>query len=264
MDLSKNYKGLQGNPYSGRGIIVGLGKKGGCILQVYWIMGRSPNSRNRVLEADAPSGRLWSAPADPGKVTDPSLTIYNAMRECGNPFAGFHHIVGNGRQTDIADDASFVEQYGILGALRVSKWIYEPDPPHHTPRITADCFIKDEAVQGIEMVLQRKSAWDTTCESFLYRYRALPAGVGMCVHTYMGDGDPLPAFRGEPYPMPLGPTAETTLEMYWRALNPAHRVSVAVKSIDISSGESHIVIRNQYQQVQDTRRLVSAVMCDND
>ena len=47
-----NLLSLQANEYPGRGIIIGLSPDGGRYLQVYWLMGRSAASRNRVLVAE--------------------------------------------------------------------------------------------------------------------------------------------------------------------------------------------------------------------
>ena len=58
---------LARNPYPGRGLVLGSAVGGGW-LQVYWIMGRSENSRNRVFVSDG--GELRTEAADPAKVAD--------------------------------------------------------------------------------------------------------------------------------------------------------------------------------------------------
>ena len=40
---------IEGNPYVGRGIVVGTTPDGSCAVSAYFIMGRSANSRNRVF-----------------------------------------------------------------------------------------------------------------------------------------------------------------------------------------------------------------------
>ena len=42
---------LAGNPYPGRGIVVGKSADGRHAAVAYFIMGRSENSRNRIFEA---------------------------------------------------------------------------------------------------------------------------------------------------------------------------------------------------------------------
>lgn len=41
---------LVGNPYPGRGIVLGVSPDGKWAVTAYFIMGRSVNSRNRVFE----------------------------------------------------------------------------------------------------------------------------------------------------------------------------------------------------------------------
>jgi IMP cyclohydrolase len=40
---------LKSTPYPGRGIIIGMTPSSSHFVQVYWIMGRSENSRNRIF-----------------------------------------------------------------------------------------------------------------------------------------------------------------------------------------------------------------------
>ena len=87
---------LAGNPYPGRGIVIGRNEREEWI-QVYWIMGRSPNSRNRIFVAEGDV--LRTEAADGSQLADPSLVIYNAMRQSGIRF-----IVSNGTQTDTIFD----------------------------------------------------------------------------------------------------------------------------------------------------------------
>src|SRR3989344_8843685 len=75
-----NLFNLSSNLYPGRGIVAGLDETGAFLVQVYWIMGRSENSRNRVFVCGE-DGLLSTEAADPSKVKDPSLIIYNAMDE---------------------------------------------------------------------------------------------------------------------------------------------------------------------------------------
>merc|ERR1719377_6960 len=61
---------IRGVSYPGR--VVCLGKKeDGTLVQVYSIMGRSANSRNRIFAADEKAGQVQTEAADPSKVEDP-------------------------------------------------------------------------------------------------------------------------------------------------------------------------------------------------
>ena len=66
-ELAANFaRVVSENPYPGRGLVVGRDPKGDW-LQVYWIMGRSAGSRNRVFVADGTT--LATRPADAGQGT---------------------------------------------------------------------------------------------------------------------------------------------------------------------------------------------------
>ena len=73
---------LSGNPYPGRGIVLGKTPDGKKAVAAYFIMGRSENSRNRIFtEKD---GEVFTEPFDASKVQDPSLIIYAALRQLDN------------------------------------------------------------------------------------------------------------------------------------------------------------------------------------
>lgn len=232
---------LSENPYPGRGIIVGLDETGKHLVQVYWIMGRSDNSRNRVF-VSGENGLLATEAADPSKVKDPSLIIYNAMRAdaCGNePFA----VVSNGEQTDQVTELI----KGELFSTALLGYTYEPDKPNFTPRITAVSYWFNRRPRA-KMSILRKSPWSMECDRHFYEFGDLCAGYGHCLTTYSGDGDPLPSFEGEPILLPLAGSAERIASTYWEALNSENKVSLAVKFIS-SGGSSETVIYNKYKQV---------------
>ena len=70
---------LRENDYPGRGIVLGRSADNACAVMVYFIMGRSVNSRNRVF-SETDDGIRTEA-ADPAKRVDPSLIIYHPVRE---------------------------------------------------------------------------------------------------------------------------------------------------------------------------------------
>ena len=200
-------------------------------------MGRSANSRNRVFKQDEESGRLYTEAADPAKVKDPSLIIYNAMRE-RRP----HYIVSNGSQTDVV--------VGELGGapyidVALARQPYEPDEPNFTQRITALSSLS-KGVGYIQMSILRKSPFGRSCDRLTYYYKNPPARLGFCITTYSGDGNPLPPFTGEPLLMPLVGGIGEVAETYWGGLNEENRVALAVKFIELGSGYSNIYIINKY------------------
>ena len=72
---------LKGNPYPGRGIVLGKSADGKQAVAVYFIMGRSENSRNRVFVPTEDGIRTEAH--DPSRMTDPSLIIYHPVRKVG-------------------------------------------------------------------------------------------------------------------------------------------------------------------------------------
>ena len=207
------------------------------MVQIYWIMGRSENSRNRVLSLGE-NGRVFTEAADPTKVQDPSLIIYNAMLEnCGE------YVVSNGHQTDaIAHrDKSLSD---TLAAFR-----YEPDTPNYTSRISGVCYTNEEV--WLSILKKSAAAADDYCIRLEYMYikEYVPPGFGCCITTYSGDGNPLPSFDGEPHILPLNGGIDDVADEYWNSLNVDNRISLAVKFIDIVTGKSQTVLRNKYQKV---------------
>ena len=84
---------LAGNPYPGRGIVIGKSADGKHAVFAYFIMGRSENSRNRVFVEK--ENELVIYPYDESKVEDPSLIIYSPVKRVWNKW-----VVTNGDQTD--------------------------------------------------------------------------------------------------------------------------------------------------------------------
>lgn len=243
-EAAANLAALARNPYPGRVIIIGLDQKGENLVQVYAIMGRSENSRNRVFGYEG--GRIFTEAANPSKMKDPRLVIYNAMREVlVRDMDSTMNVVSNGDQTDKVADG-YNEDKSFQWAM--SQCTYEPDEPNFTPRITACSYwLRSGKPVGI-MSLLRKSPWSDECDRHLYELNGFGQGFGHCLTTYQGDGNPLPAYRGEPRLMPLLGDLDWIADMYWEMLNPDNRVSLAVKFIP-RLGLSSTVIRNQYLKV---------------
>jgi hypothetical protein len=239
-DLKRNLETLKKNTYPGRGIIIGLDESKKNMVQVYWIMGRSANSRNRVFESDE-TGRLWTEAADASKVEDPSLIIYNAMIETSG-----WYIVTNGDQTDTI--AASIDSGGDFRSALMTR-MYEPDAPNFTPRISGvSSFLAGKP--RVELAVLKKSPLGDGCDRHFFLLEQFGAGVGHCITTYEGDGSPLPPFEGEPVLLPLKGNLEALADGIWQVLNPDNRVSLAVKFIDIESGQSAVKVINQYTKAQ--------------
>jgi IMP cyclohydrolase len=232
-DPQSNLEALQSNAYPGRGIIMGLSPNGSNFVQVYWIMGRSNNSRNRIFVHDGNTVR--TAPFDESRVEDPSLIIYNCIRVQGDA-----HIVSNGDQTDTIFDAL---KHGGSFESALKTRTFEPDAPNFTPRISGILTPGQEHAYSLSVLKSIDNNPHQATRQF-YHYAAPIAGIGHYVSTYIGDGSPLPSFAGEPQPMPLHDDPDEALEHFWDALNEDNRVSLLVKYLDAESGESQIRIMN--------------------
>jgi len=226
---------LAANPYPGRGLVLGMDDASRQLIQVYWIMGRSANSRNRVFETDG--RRVWTEAADPAKCKDPSLIIYNAMREVHS--GAF--VVTNGDQTDTICDALAA---GRTFEQALATRQYEPDVPNFTPRISG-IFDLRGLPYAATLSLLRRSAFGDGTDRFSWRYEEFEGGYGYCITTYMGDGDPLPPFAGEPYLVPLTGDLGCIAHSFWNALNDENKVSLCVKGIDPESFDSDVVVINK-------------------
>ena len=231
LDLSQQ---LRSNPYPGRGIVLGRSANGKCAVAAYFIMGRSENSRNRVFTVTEDGIRTEAH--DPSKMTDPSLIIYHPVRQVGDSL-----VVTNGDQTDTVRD-------GLLAGRSFGQALhtreFEPDGPNYTPRISG---ILCENGSFRLSILKSADGDPSCCHRFFYTYDHPLAGEGRFIHTYMGDGTPLPSFEGEPERVALtAPDAETLAQQMWAALNPDNKVSLFVRYTDLATGEYQQVIRNKF------------------
>ncbi len=220
---------LAANPYPGRGIVIGRLLSGDWV-QVYWIMGRSANSRNRRFVAEGAS--LRTEARDPAQVEDPTNIIYEAMLELPN-----RYVVSNGDHTrTIVDALARGERFDAALALRER----EDDAPNYTPRIAG--LLELEGAAGLELAILRANAADAVqTDRTFWRPAPPPPGFGYGITTYRTDGNPLPPYAGDPLWLPLPETAEEAADDYWQALNEDNRISLAVKQIDV--GSSRIVLR---------------------
>ena len=225
---------LRTNAYPGRGIVLGRSADNRYGIAAYFIMGRSENSRNRIFSLTEDGIRTEAY--DPSKMVDPSLIIYHPVRQVGT-----HLVVTNGDQTDTIRDF-LLEGKTFEATLETRE--FEPDRPNYTPRISGQM----EADGSFRMSILKSADGDPSCcHRYLYTYDHPLAGEGRFIHTYMGDGNPLPSFEGEPERVILdAPDAEALAEQMWTSLNADNKVSLFVRYIDLADGTVQQVIRNKF------------------
>lgn len=227
---------IKGNPYVGRGIVIGMTPDGKNAVTAYFIMGRSENSRNRIFAEDGDC--LYTRPYDESKVKDPSLIIYAAIRKIGDRL-----IVTNGDQTDTIYESL---ENGKCMNHGLKKRTFEPDGPNWTPRISG---VLDFSAGGFsyEMsILKSIDAEGSDCARYLFSYPG-KAGLGHFLHTYVTDGEPIPTFQGEPERMAMNDDIEAFTKALWEDLDEANKISLYVRYTDLETGEctNRLINRNQ-------------------
>ena len=225
---------IRDNSYVGRGIVIGKSADGKSAVTAYFIMGRSRNSRNRIfVERD---GALFTEPFDASLVEDPSLIIYAAERNYKNNL-----IVTNGDQTDTIYEG-LAEGKSFKTALETRS--FEPDSPNFTPRISGILTFSNKDFSYEMSILKSADAEGTACNRYTFSYTALP-GLGHFIHTYVGDGSPLPTFQGEPERVKIGNDIDAFTNSLWDALNHDNRISLFVRYTDLASGKEEKRLINQ-------------------
>ena len=236
MELKSLESALSATTYPGRGIVIGRSADGKKAVTAYFIMGRSENSRNRVFVKDGNGIRTQAF--DPSKMKDPSLIIYAPVRVLGNKT-----IVTNGDQTDTIYE-NMDKQQTFEHSLRCRE--FEPDAPNYTPRISGIMHVEGGDYNFALSILKSDGGDPNGCNRFTYAYSNPKAGVGRFIHTYMGDGNPLPSFEGEPELVKIEGDIDTFANAVWSSLNEENKVSLFVRFIDIATGtwEDRIINKN--------------------
>lgn len=227
---------VKDNSYVGRGIVIGKTEDGTKAAIAYFIMGRSENSRNRVFLEKGEE--VIIEPFDASKVEDPSLIIYSPIKKWENQL-----IVTNGDQTDTVYD--FIKQgKSFADALQTRE--FEPDAPNFTPRISGMLTFADGDFSYQMSILKSADAKGSACSRYTFSYPAL-AGLGHFIHTYAGDGNPLPTFQGEPERTSIPNDIDTFTKEIWDNLNEENKISIYVRFVDLKTGavENRMINKNQ-------------------
>ena len=224
---------LGGNSYPGRGILIGRNEEATATYVVYFIMGRSENSRNRIFSKTEDGIRTEAF--DPSKMVDPSLIIYHPVRAYEGEL-----VVTNGDQTDTIRD-SLAAGKCFRHALMSRE--FEPDSPNYTPRISG--IVHKDGSIALSILKSADGDPDCCCRYF-YEYDHPKAGMGYLIHTYQGDGAPLPSFKGEPTVVGIAGGIKEYTEAVWQALNEDNKVSIYGLAIG-DDGQTEELIINKHQ-----------------
>ena len=236
---------LSSTTYTGRGIIAGKSCDGKYAVSAYWTMGRSAGSRNRVFVTDSENGTevVRTKAFDESLIAgDPSLIIYAAVRELGKKT-----IVTNGDQTDTIFEGL---KKGLTFEQSLRSRKYEHDAPNYTPRISSlldlEGGINGGYAYSLSILKSDCGSGDNTLR-FTYTYDNPQNGEGHYIHTYMGDGNPLPSFEGEPVKLKISGNIDDFANEIWTSLNEENKVSLFVRYIDLATGkfEERVINKNK-------------------
>ena len=227
---------INGNPYVGRGIVIGKTADGRKAAAAYFIMVRSANSRNRVFTIK--EGEIFTEPFDASKVEDPSLIIYAAIRSFENKL-----IVTNGDQTDTIYEGL---KAGKSFSQALTAREFEPDAPNLTPRISGMLSFADNDFSYEMSILKSADAEGTACNRYTFSYAALN-GLGHFIHTYVTDGHPIPTFQGEPERVAIPDCIDCFTSSIWENLDENNKISLYTRYIDLETGsyEERLINKNK-------------------
>ena len=236
---------LSSTTYPGRGIIAGKSEDGKYAVSAYWTMGRSAGSRNRIFvssnDGDAGTEVICTKAFDESLIAgDPSLIIYAAVRQLGKKT-----IVTNGDQTDTISEGL---KKGLTFEQSLRSRKYEHDAPNYTPRISSLLDLEGGVDGGYAYslsILKSDCGNGDNTLRFTYTYDNPQNGEGHYIHTYMGDGNPLPSFEGEPVKVKISGSIKEFADEIWNSLNADNKVSLFVRFIDIATGKYEQLVINK-------------------
>ena len=199
--------------YPGRVIIAGCTRDGEPVI-AYAISGRSENSRNRILIKE--DGVLKTIPYDKDKIEDPSLIIYNALKE-DEDFI----VLSNGDHTDTIINA--IERGESLSDALVKR-TYEPDDPNYTPRISL-LFNKKDNSYSLSII---KRGLNAEAERLIYSYEAVKEKAHI-IHTYINEDTPLISFDRDPVELDIPSDISILKDETWSALDEENKISLYLR-----------------------------------
>ena len=160
----------------------------------------------------------------------------------GNSYAGRGIVIGktpDGKKAAVA--------YFIMGRSANSRnRIFTEDGgtvytrPFDESKVEDPSLIIYAAVRrmGGHLIVTNGDQTDTICEG-------LARGQSF-LHTYVGDGNPLPTFQGEPERMAIPQDIDELTQQLWESLNEENRISLYVRMVDLESGctERRLINKN--------------------
>ncbi len=226
---------LKAQRYLGRGIFIGKTPTTQKAVVAYFISGRSQNSQNRIFvkSRDGLDIMLF----DESKIEDTSLILYSPMRILKQ-----HIIVTNGDQTETICD--YISKGKTLEEALNTR-TFEPDKPNYTPRISGLIDFATDTFTYKLSILKNSDGLGRACTRQIFCYESCN-GIGHFIHTYSGDGNPIPSFIGEPKQVASIDDIDSFTNSIWKNLDSTYKIALAVYYIDLKSKEiEHRIINKK-------------------
>jgi IMP cyclohydrolase len=189
----------------------------GTLAGVYALTGRSESSRRRQIVQVSPA-ELRVSPVDDHGHDD--LRHYTAGLSDEQ-----WTVFGNGSQVGTVFDRLFA---GAPPAVALDELSYEPDPPIHTPRITA---VVARASGTVWLGAARRPAGArSTADVTVTTVREMAVSDALTLTTYHSDGVTVTASATVTEFATPAATPDALLDEVWSSLDPAFRVAAALIS----------------------------------
>lgn len=239
------YDVISRGDYPGRGIALGRAADG-RECAIYFIMGRSENSRNRIFARENDS--LYTRAYDESKLKDPSLVIYRALARQGGRL-----IVTNGDQTDtVLAELKNAQNKNASGfgafTAALMRREFEPDMPNCTPRISA---LHEETLLAFS-ILKCENERGEGCARQFFTYPKPDSGEGYFISTYSGlnPSGALKPYAGEPEKISFPDTGAALARGAFNALSADNRVALYARFWREGESEAEHIIINKLEEKQ--------------
>ena len=214
--------------YPGCGMIAGKSADGNSAVAAYFIMGRTPLSKNRLFIEDG--GGVTIQPFIESVARNMDALLYAPVLAFENKL-----VMGNGAHTEdlykaLLNGSSFEES--------VTKQDFLKDAPHFTPRITSLVSMDGSDFNLRMSIVKRMDEAGQSAGRYIFDYTNVPAGTGYYMHTFDCDASVLPSFSGEPIPVTVNGSIFDMVADIWENLNAENKVSLWVRTIDLYSHKS--------------------------
>ena len=221
--------------YPGCGMIAGKSSDGQNAVFAYFLMGRSPLSKNRKFVEDG--GGVKIVAHIPEVMRNEQVLIYSPVLAFENKL-----IMGNGLQTEKLYDALLAGK-NFTDVTESQSFL--PDAPHFTPRITALACMDGEDFRLRMSAIKAVDSYGMSTGRAMFDYENVPGGTGYYLPTYDCDANPLPSYSGEPMQVMINGSIFDIVADLWENMNAENKVSLWVRTIDLNSHKSMSRIINK-------------------